>query len=795
MLGEDMEELGRYQIQRELGRGGEGVVYLAQDPALGRPVAIKTLLLGVEQDPTGQLRQKLFREAQSAGRLSHPHIVTVHEYVEQDSGGCIVMEYIDGESLDRAIELGRPPGPEQLPDLLIQAASALDYAHSQGVIHRDIKPANLMLTKLGHIKIADFGIAKVLHDDVSLKTRTGMVRGTPHYLAPEQADGKPITGLTDQYALGVAFYYLLTGQLPFQGDTWSQLLTNILTKEPPPVQKYRPELPEAVDNVMRRVLAKMPEERFPNCSAFAQAFREAMAGGEFKIFDVTQRAGVPLPSGQTKAVETARPAGVPRRWVWAAGGTAFAAGAGYWAFRQFGGARTIQSLAVLPFANRNNNAEIDYLVDGITDQLIYGLTSVKDLVVRSRAAVAAYRKQPQDLAEVAQKLKVDGLVTGSVQIAGDTLRVTAELTDARENRLVWGDNYERRSDSAMQLMTTLAYDIAQKLRAQLSGAEQERLRRQDTQNSEAHRLYLQGRYQLNRRTQEGTLQAIDLFQQALGIDPQYALAHAGLADAFTQRSGSMAPTQIVPKAIESVQAALRIDPNLAEAYLSRAFIALNYLWDWRGAESDYQRATELKPSYALAHSGKARYYLVVGRFDEAIATYRRALELDPLSIVSPTGIATAHYYAGRLPQAREQVQRAVDTDPKFLAAQVTRAEILAASGDLPGALKTLETARQLAPSDSGVLSLSGLFAARAKQTPEARQYLQRLDELAKQRYVSPVFYAYIHLGLGDLNQVFRYLEKGIEDRTYAIIYLKHNPLFAPVRNDPRYAALVKRLGL
>jgi eukaryotic-like serine/threonine-protein kinase len=815
--------VGHYQIERQLGAGGMGVVYLAHDTRLGRPAALKLLRPDLTQDPERVRRFR--REARAASALSHPNILTIYEVGQADStagdGHFIAAEFVDGQTLRELFQRAGLTLGTAL-DILIQVAGALSAAHEAGIVHRDIKPENIMLRKDGLVKALDFGLAKLTEQDAlphsdsfaRATTQPGAVMGTVSYMSPEQARGLEVDERSDLFSLGVVMYELLTGRAPFEGKTTSDVLVALLSTEPRPLASYVSKLPEALLEIVARALAKPVEERYQTAREFGDDLKRLKEELEFAA-KLKGRTGSPddilrmtvgsaIAAADQTTVATARLTVLRGLRLPYGKGLALAAlalaliAAVNW--RQWLAPRhdAIDSVAVLPFTNVGADPQMEYLPDGITENLINSLTQLPSLRrVMSRSVVFTYKEREVDPRQVGQALQVRAVVTGRVQRLGERLVIHVELVDAANGAQLWGERYQRPFADLLTVQEEIAREIAEALRLRLSGDEQRQLAKRYTQNNEAYQLYLEGRYHWNKRTSEGMRKSVESYKQAIDKDSDFALAYVGLADAYATLGSYhvMQSRDVLPLAREAAAKALSIDEGLAEAHASMGKILTDYYGDWAQAEREFQRAIDLKPNYPNSHHWYSTLLVRLGRFDEAVGEANRALELDYFSPVTGTQVGNVLYLARRYDQAIAALRKPLDLEPNFAPAHYYLGLCYLMQERRDEAAAEFEKALAIAPNVPDFIALLGYTSAVAGRRDQAQRRLEELNEVARRRYVPPLSYATIYVGLGERDLAFKLLEKCDEECAPSLRGLKTDPLFDALRADPRFARLMRRAGL
>jgi len=787
--------ISHYKILEELGSGGMGVVYKAEDTTLKRTVALKFLPPELTRD--GEAKARFVREARAASALQHQNICAIHEITETADGQMFIcMDCYDGVTLKEKIAGGPLPIKETI-ELADQIAGGLSEAHEAKIVHRDIKPGNIMVTRKGVVKILDFGLAKPA--GMTKMTKTGTTVGTVLYMSPEQARGDKIDHRTDIWSLGVVLYEMITGRPPFRGEYESAVLYSISNESPEPITALRSGVPLELERITNKCLAKDPAERYQTVADFSADLRRLKR----EMSDQTLRQGpasAAAPSAKTRVRRIAAAALgivvilVILLAVFNVGGVRdrFAAG------RRPGEEGRIESLAILPFANAGEDPDTDYLSDEIPASITGSLSRLSNLRVVPRTTAFRYRGREADLAAVGRKLNVRAILTGQVRVRGEELSIRAELVDVANDRQLWGDRYSLKLADILTLEQNIATEITDALRLRLSDTDRDRLAKSQTENAEAHRLYLKGRYFWNKRSEAGIRSAISHFQQAIEQDPAYALAYVGLADSYNilVAFGFLAPNEAFPKAKAAVSKALEFDSTLAEAHTSLAFILQHYDWNWLGAEIEYKRAIKLDPTYATALHWYKGLLLTMGRDAEGIAASESAARLDPLSLPITASLGKAYLVLGQYEKAEAQCLKAIEMDSSFAMARSILGFVYIQKGMYDKAINELKTFADLPTSPPENFAYLGYGYARGGRIDDARKILAELSGRAKDRYVPPCFFAIIHIGLGEKNEAFKWLEKAYEERDYYLEDVLFRALICDsISSDPRFGDLMRRMGL
>jgi serine/threonine protein kinase/tetratricopeptide (TPR) repeat protein len=778
--------LGPYEILAPIGAGGMGEVYRARDKKLDRDVAIKVLPASVATDPGALARFE--REAKAVAALSHPNILSIFDFGTHDATSYAVMELLEGETLRERLVAGPIP-QKQAVDYALQIAMGLSAAHERGVVHRDLKPENLFVTRDGHLKILDFGLAKKVEavapgDETSAPTGSGqtvpgIVMGTVGYMSPEQARGAAVDFRSDQFSFGSILYEMLAGERPFQAETSHQVLAATIEDNPTPIGDANPTVPEPLRWIVQRCLAKAPIERYGSTRDLAHDLRRVLE----------QR---PEPTLPVEAVSARRPSR-PGKWAALTLALVLVVGGALYLTHRPGVA--VRSLAVLPFGNSSPDPNAQYLSDGITDSLISSLSQLPKLQVMAHSTVFSFKGRAVDPRRVGRDLGVGAVLTGQMTQRADTLIVTAELVDVRSGARLWGERYNRRLSDIFAVQDEIASEIAENLKLRLTGEERRKLAKRYTENAEAYQAYLKGRYFAGKYTEEGWKKAFDYFHRAIEIDPTYALAYAGLTVACWDVSNvQKAPREVMPEGREAARKAVELDDNLAEAHASLALVEMAYDWDRAAAEREYKKAITLNPGYASAYQWYGWHLALLGRTDEAITEMQKAQQLDPLSAEISAFVGLSLYWSRQYRPAIDQLQKSLELDPNAWFTRILLGWAYLQNHQVAEALGQIQRARELDDNAWTLADLGHAYAVSANPA-EARRILIKLEELSKRRYVSKYFVARIYAGLGENDRAFQWMEKAFEDRDESETWLKVDPMMDELRSDPRYADLLRRLGL
>jgi eukaryotic-like serine/threonine-protein kinase len=824
--------LGRYEIRAHIGTGGMGEIYLAQDVELERILALKILPAEFASDPSRMRR--FIQEARAASGLNHPNILTIYEINHEGTTPFIATEFIDGLTLRKRIKGGAVPLMEAL-DTAIQIASALDAAHRAGIVHRDIKPENVMLRKDGYVKVLDFGLARPTERHevgteaaTLVNTEIGMIVGTASYMSPEQARGQKVDARSDIFSLGMVIYEMLAGRSPFIGATNSDIVASILKEDPPRLTDLSPDTPSALERIVNRALTKDKNERYQSVADLLSDLKQLKQNLDFEIRkDSSERANSEVGGGAVTAAMPARaftadhppakstsestiaPVLVTRRHR-ARNAILIAlpviALVAYLFYPPKSPA--IESIAVLPFTYSTDQGNVlgpdaNWLSDGITESIINDLSHVPNLKVIARSSVFRYKGQDIDPQRAGSELKVRAVVTGRIVQIGDTLSIQTELVDVQNQTQLWGEKYRRKITDIIDLPEDISREISEGLKLELSGETKQQLVKRYTANPQAYELYWKGRYHWNQRKPEDINQAIKYFQDAIKLDPQYALAYSGLADCYVLGSVlQMPPKEAMPLAMDAARRALSIDDQLAEAHTSLAKIKLSYEWDWPGAESEFKKAIQLNPGYATAHQWYGVYLSEMGRHDESIRERMTAQELDPLSLSITTGLGRALFWARRYDDSIQQLQSAMPKDPNYGDTYWSLGLAYEQKRMYPEAIAAFQKAVDLSKVSEAnegkpemLAALGHAYALGGKQS-DAKAMIDKLAKLAASHtYVSSYGVSLIYVALGDKETAFQWLERAFQERDENFIHLKVDPRLDPIRSEPRFQQLLQRVNL
>jgi serine/threonine-protein kinase len=797
---ESGSHLGPYEIVAPLGAGGMGEVYRARDTRLEREVAVKVLPDDVAADE--RARARFQREAKAVAALSHPNIMAIYDIGSEQGVSFAVMELLRGRTLyDRITGTALPW--RKAVEMALPIAEGLAAAHARGIVHRDLKPQNVFVTSDGVVKILDFGLARTREPssvDTEAATLTspretmpGTVMGTPGYMSPEQVRGDAADERSDIFAFGCVLYEMVTGHCAFDGQSSAEIMAAILKDEPPEIAEAARDVPPELDRVIRHCLEKDPEQRFQSARDLAFALKAIVTdSGVSRAYPipVAPRSRAPLVIALSCLVVVVVAVALVALNV--AGWRDRLSGSGAPVATQ-----PIRSLAVLPFENLTGDHEQEYFADGMTDALISDLGQISALRVISRTSAMQYKGAAKSMPEIAQELNVEGVVEGSLQRAGETVLIRAKLFHAPRDEQLWGNSYERELRDILALQGDVARAIAHEIQVRLTPQEEARFTGARPVNPRAYEAYLKGRYYWNQTTREGLARSVLYFQDAIDGDPDYALAHAGLGDAYALLgfNGHRPTRETIPQARTAVLKALELDGTLAEAHATLGLIKWLYDWDQEGAEREFLRALELDPGYAVTRRWYAYFLAYSERYDEAIHEIRLAQQTDPVSLTINTVAGIVFFHAGQYDQAMEECRKAIELDPDFPYAHGMLGVVYVQKGMADEGVAEAERAVSLAQGHLEVTGMLGRIYAQAGREAEARKTLNELRDISSQRFVPPMSFAQIYAALGEVDLALEWLEKGYQERDANLSGLRANPVYDALRGDPRFDDLLRRVGL
>ena len=774
---------GRYQIIEELGKGGMGRVYKVFDAEVKEKVALK--LLKPEIAAGRETIERFRNELKFARKIRHKNVCQMFDLAKEENTYYITMEYVCGEDLKSMIRMSKRLSVGTAVDLAKQVCEGLAEAHKLGVVHRDLKPQKIMIDREGNARIMDFGIARSLRGKGI--TGAGVMIGTPEYMSPEQVEGKDIDQRSDIYSLGVILYEMVTGRVPFEGDTPFTIGMKHKSEIPKDPKELNAQIPEDLSELILRCLEKNKEKRYQSASELCVELEKIEKG-----IPTTERetpARRPFTSKEITVTFNLKKLIIPVLLVLAI----IIAGviAGRFILKKHG-APTLSvghSIGVLPFADLSSAKDHEYMCDGISETLINALSSIKDLHVPARTSAFSFKGKDVDVREIGKKLNAETVLEGSVQVSGNRLGITAELVNVADGFQLWSEGYERGVDDIFAIQDEIAQTIVKTLKIKLLGEKEATLVKRYTESREAYDLYMRGLYFLDKRGETNLKKAVNCFQEAIGKDPTYALAYAGLSETFaTIGDWNYLPAdEAFPKAREAAQQALEIDNSLAEAHCALGQVKYIYDWDWPGAEVEFKRAISLNPNYAVVHKEYGEFLTKLGRFDEALQEMKKAQELDPLSLVILAIGGWPLHYSRQYDQAIEQNKKVLAMDQNFEPAQLYLAQTYLAKGMHEEALKYFKKLNDP--------YRIGISYAKMDKIAEARQVLESLIVRSKQEPQLCFSISILYFALGEYDRGFQWLEKACEQRNNSMVFLKVEPLFDSVRSDPRFKALLKKVGL
>jgi TolB-like protein/Flp pilus assembly protein TadD len=679
---------------------------------------------------------------------------------EETGTHYITMEYVPGEDLKSFIRrVGQIPVGKTIA-IAKQICEGLSEAHGIGIVHRDLKPPNIMIDKLGNARILDFGIARSI--ETKKITGAGVMIGTPEYMSPEQVEGKETDQRSDIYALGVILYEMLTGRLPFEGETALSIAVQHRSDTAKDPKEFNPQIPDDLSRLILKCMEKEKDQRYQRVADILPSLTELAAQAHSTRIATTQDSSEKKPDTE-KILEP--------EWK--------------------------KSIAVLPFSNLSPEKEQEYFCDGLTEEIINALSHIRELRVVARTSAFAFKGKEVDIRDVGEKLNVDAVLEGSVRKSGDRIRITAQLINVTDGYHLWSERFDREMKDVFEIQDEVTLDILDKLKIELLGGEKARVVKRYTTSLEAHNLLLKGRYFLVQRTKEGMKKGLDCIHRALEIDPTYAQAYAYLSGILTSLGyyGFMRPKEAFPKARTAAQKALEIDSSLPQAYSALGWISLFYDWNWTAAERNFKKAISLNPGLDYAHWGYAAFLLNMGRLDEALQAHKKALEIDPLSLIMNANMSSLLRILDRYDEALEQLQKVLEMDPNFGLAYYYRGVFFSERGLYSEAIPEFHKAIELTGGLSWAFGFLGYAYAMLDRKDETEKILHMLEERSRDEYIRSTSLGLLYFGLGDVDKVFECLENAIEERDPAMSSMRIDPGFDDIRPDPRFQALLKKMGL
>ena len=815
------QRFAHYEILRQIGAGGMGEVYLANDEKLDRRVAIKILNEKFASNESNLRR--FIHEAKAASSLNHPNILVIHEISVGDERNYIVSEYVEGKTLREVIQGSRPTTSEIL-DVAIQISGALIAAHGAHIVHRDIKPENIVIRPDGYVKILDFGLAKLIEqkglfvegeDDTAIQNQTarGVIMGTVNYMSPEQAKGETVDERTDIFSLGVVIYELIAGKTPFLGDSMSETFANLINLEPRPLLHYASDVQDELQRIVSKTLQKNKVDRYQTIKdllsdlktlrenlAFDKGLESSHAPDQKETLVLKATTGFATENtdenslNHTSQIKYRKPFTAIVLGILLIGLAAL----GYYylrASKTTSSAGSKKSLAVLPFVNASQDPNAEYLSDGITESIINNLSQLSGLKVMSRNSAFRFKNNQTETKNIASQLGVDSLVTGDIKQLGDKLIINVRLIDASDDSQIWGNQYVKSSADILSAQNEIAQAVAQSLRLKLTTFEQQKLAKNYTQNVEAYQLYLRGRFHVFKLTPPEIQQGIAYFQEAINLDPNYALAYAGISDAYRSLAlgSEINPTENLPKAKAAANKAIEIDETLSAGYASLGSTNL-WLWNWNAAESNFKRAFELNPNDVNAHLFYAHLLSNIGRHAEALNEIRQAREIDPLFPIAGALEGQFLLHAGQTDEALVRLQKTFELAPNFWMPHAFISSVYIEKEMYEEAIAEAHKASEFSPAQTWSIALEGYASAKSGKQDEARNLLNKLFKLSNERFIPFSHIALIYNGLGETDKALEWLEKAYEQRDPKMAFLKVDPKWNNLRSEPRFIDLLKRMN-
>jgi serine/threonine protein kinase/tetratricopeptide (TPR) repeat protein len=744
------ESISHYKLLERVAEGGMGVVYKARDQRLDRLVALK--FLAPDSQCSRESMERFLHEARAISQLNHPNIATIFDVGTEGANRFLAFEYLSGGTLRAKIRAasaeGSPFTIRQILSFGRQIGEALSHAHRHGIIHRDVKSENALLTEENTVKLTDFGLALVAGREA--KTHTDGTAGTAAYMSPEQAQGLEVDARSDIFSFGVVLFEMATGHVPFHDRQEAVILYDIVHTKQAPLSKFRQDLPEGLQPIVSKALEKDPAERYQTVD---ELLRDLRSLSESLRATASRREPLHRPD---------------------------------------------PTIAVLPFVDMSPQKDQDFFCDGVTEEIINALTSVKGLKVVSRTSAFQFQGQAYDIREIGRQLGVQTVLEGSVRKAGSRLRITVQHINVSDGYHLWSQRYDREMEDVFAIQDEIAQAVVDQLRHKMEAEQPHAVPRKQTDNVEAYQCYLQGRYFLNQRTDDTLRKSLDCFRTAASKDRDYALAFAGLAEAniLLAAGGYLEEPQAetLAKARDAAERALELDESCTEAHVSMGLVRFRADWDFQGAEREFLRALEINEGYASAHHHYAMLLSIVMRLDEAVAQIERARELDPLSLIISTAVARIYYFARRYEDSMAQGERTIALDPEFANAYFDLSISYAQQGKFEKAEATVSKLAGLTENRGRALIFQCRVEAEKGNREKALGYYAELQELSKTQRVVAYVWAILDVGLHEFDRAVTWLEQAYEERDPPLLYIQCEHLWDPLRSRPDFQELVRKIG-